>query len=205
MAGPVDAVVLSSGGVKSLVAAATLGRATRPPLLFIDDGRPSIAQHHAAFVRQCEYMDAARRLELAAPRLLVGDTDGAEAAPMGRLEFLAAAASRAARLGARRLVWAVSVGEDFEAASRIAELQVLIEHAIEVETGHSLRIESPLLELTPPQIIEAGEQLQAPWRATRSCQTSQPAPCGTCAGCVGRAAAFAAAGVEDPLAVHESA
>lgn len=193
----VDTLVLSSGGIKSLIAAASLGR-SGVGMLFVHDGRPATARRKAKFLEQAEYLGAARRIELAMTHLTAVVEEMVRRTPLHRLQLLNAAMGQAARLGADRLVWPVCVGEDFDAVGKVAELLVLVEHAASVEGGRGIRIETPLLEFTPAQLIEAGEQMSLPWAMTRSCEAADEQPCGACIGCRQRADAFAAVGTADP-------
>lgn len=197
MANP-DTLVLSDGGLKSLVATATLGRAAQPMLLFIHDGRPSDVAHHAMFLKQAEHFEATRRIELSLPHLIGGDASSLRVMPLARFQYLTAAAGQAVRLGARRLVWPVRVGDAFEAVSQIAEALVLLEHAARVESDADLRIETPLLDMTMAQVIELGEQMAVPWRISRSCIATAGPPCGACAACRSRADGFEQVGIGDP-------
>jgi 7-cyano-7-deazaguanine synthase len=64
----------------------------------------------------------------------------------------------------------------------------------------------PLLSLRKRQVVRLGQQVGAPWHLTHSCQRGGGGePCGACASCEARAAAFEAAGVEDPLPLHHLA
>ncbi len=195
---PRDALILTSGGYKGLVAAATLGKAARPIMLFVHDGRPSAAEHHQAFCGQAQHFEAARRIELVMSHLFSGEGEQLRITPLARFQLLTAAAGQAAKAGASRLVWPVCVGDDFDALAQITEAMVLIEHAAEVESGHALRVEAPLVDLTDEQVIELGAKLAVPWRLARACTRRAAKPCGACAACRRWQQAFAAAGVEMP-------
>jgi len=200
-----DTLVLNDGGMKSLVATATVGRATPPMLLYVHDGRPSDPAHHAMFLKQAEHFHVAKRIELSMPHLMHGDETSLAVTPLARFQYLTAAVGQAVRLGARRLIWPVRVGDQFEAISQIAEALVLLEHAAEVESNADLRIETPLLDMTMVQVIELGEQMGVPWRLTRSCVMSAGEPCGRCDCCKRRAEAFAQSQREDPATSEDVA
>lgn len=199
-----DTLVLNDGGLKSLVATATVVRVAPPMLLYVHDGRPSDSAHHAMFLKQADHFQAAKRLELSMPHLIQGDGANLSVAPLARFQYLTAAAGQAVRLGARRLIWPVRVGDQFDAISQIAEALVLLEHMAEVESQTDLRIETPLLDMSMVQVIELGEQMGVPWAITRSCVVTSSAPCGECACCQRRADAFAQAQREDPAAPSAS-
>lgn len=67
------------------------------------------------------------------------------------------------------------------------------------QSGRSLRVELPLIDLTKTQVIERGMEIGAPLHLTWSCYFGAPgAPCGRCDQCRWRSNAFRAASVDDP-------
>jgi 7-cyano-7-deazaguanine synthase len=66
--------------------------------------------------------------------------------------------------------------------------------------GNTLRIQTPLMELTKAQIVERGLALGLDYSATVSCYQADAdgRACGTCDSCFLRAQGFATAGVADP-------
>jgi 7-cyano-7-deazaguanine synthase len=69
-----------------------------------------------------------------------------------------------------------------------------------VEGRQSLRIHTPLIELTKAQIIQRGLALGVDYGLTHSCYDPDQdgRPCGACDSCLLRAKGFAEAGVPDP-------
>jgi len=218
-----ETLVLSGGGFKSQVAAAALGAAARPAMLFVHDGRPGEARSRAAFDAICDHLQARRRDHVAMANLFSGHnapgdferhapSDGTVAiTPLAGLQLLCAAAAHALRVNAQRLVWAVRAGDDFDKLSQITEAVVMVEHLAaqnpapapvpagaqaDVAAGVGLRVETPLLEMTGPEIIEVGQQLGVPWNLSRDCWLDGEAPCGACPGCRERHDAFAAAALQ---------
>jgi 7-cyano-7-deazaguanine synthase len=114
-------------------------------------------------------------------------------------QLLSAAASEAVRLEAERLIWPVRLGEDFDAVARVTETVQLVQQLVELGHDHSLRVETPLLEMTMTEAVEAGHQMQVPWELARSCRSRQQKPCGRCEGCRARRDAFNELGLVDPL------
>ncbi len=70
--------------------------------------------------------------------------------------------------------------------------------AIVEGTGGELRLEAPFVEATKADIVRTGLELGVPYELTWSCYEGGKAPCGQCATCLDRAAAFAANDVPDP-------
>ncbi len=194
----IDTVLLSSGGMRSLVAAATLDRAGLA-WLYVHDGRVASLHDRAMFVKQSEHFEAEFRSELKLTHLHRDRAGMEERSPLSTFQLVSGAAAEAVRLGANRLVWPVTAGEDLDLVSRVTESLVLLEHVVKLETGAELAIETPLMDMTPRQVVEVGEQLGVNWRLSRSCRMDQGPACGACAGCARRAEAFAAAHVIDPL------
>jgi len=74
-----------------------------------------------------------------------------------------------------------------------------------VSGGRSLRIHTPLIDLTKAQIIRRGADLGVDYRLTHSCYDpdEQGRACGRCDSCLIRKRGFAEAGVADPT-VYQS-
>lgn len=70
--------------------------------------------------------------------------------------------------------------------------------AIVEGTGGELCLEAPFVTWSKADIVREGLALGVPYELTWSCYEGGEAPCGRCATCLDRAAAFAANGVEDP-------
>jgi 7-cyano-7-deazaguanine synthase len=70
-----------------------------------------------------------------------------------------------------------------------------------VEGTTPVRIRAPLIDLTKREIVELGMQLGVDYGMTTSCYDPSPSgvACGRCDACQLRLAAFAAAGVSDPV------
>lgn len=114
--------------------------------------------------------------------------------------FLSAAASMALSLdcsavyyGAHRDDWAGAAYPDCSPAFVEAMARAIAEG-----TGGTLRLEAPFAHATKADIVAGGLALGVPYELTWSCYEGGEAPCGQCATCLDRAAAFAANGVPDP-------
>lgn len=71
-------------------------------------------------------------------------------------------------------------------------------HAIVEGTGGELRLEAPFVKASKADIVRVGLELDVPYQLTWSCYEGGDVPCGQCATCLDRAAAFAANHAEDP-------
>ena len=65
-------------------------------------------------------------------------------------------------------------------------------------SGHQLKIEAPFVNCSKAEVLKMGLELSVPYELTWSCYEGEEKPCGLCATCIDRAAAFAANGVTDP-------
>lgn len=70
--------------------------------------------------------------------------------------------------------------------------------AIVEGTGGELRLEAPFVQASKADIVRVGLELGVPYELTWSCYEGGEKPCGQCATCLDRAAAFAANNAEDP-------
>lgn len=70
--------------------------------------------------------------------------------------------------------------------------------AISLGTYGEVRLLAPFAEMNKAEVVRAGLSLGAPYALTWSCYEGGDAPCGACATCIDRAAAFRANGIEDP-------
>lgn len=87
-----------------------------------------------------------------------------------------------------------------EAFEKMANLATRI--GMEGPRAGSIRIHTPLIDLTKAQIIKRGVELGVDYGLTTSCYDPDPKtgrPCGHCDACLLRAAGFAAAGLVDPV------
>ena len=71
--------------------------------------------------------------------------------------------------------------------------------AIEEGTGGELTLSAPFIRWSKADIVARGLELGVPFQLTWSCYEGEEVPCGQCATCLDRAAAFAANGAADPL------
>ena len=69
-------------------------------------------------------------------------------------------------------------------------------------SGHQLRIEAPFVNVSKADVVRMGLETGVPYELTWSCYEGGEEPCGRCATCIDRAAAFAANHAEDPAIVR---
>ena len=68
-------------------------------------------------------------------------------------------------------------------------------------SGGQLKIASHFVHMNQADVVRTGLQLKVPYELTWSCYEGGDRPCGKCATCLDRAAAFAANGAADPALV----
>ena len=114
--------------------------------------------------------------------------------------FLSSAASMALSLGCEVVLYGAhhddAAGNAYPDCSM--EFVEAMNRAIVEGTGGELVLEAPFVALAKADIVREGLALGVPYELTWSCYEGGEAPCGVCATCLDRAAAFAANGVEDP-------
>lgn len=114
--------------------------------------------------------------------------------------FLSAAASVALSSGCDVLCYGAhsddAAGSAYPDCSQ--EFVDAMSRAIALGTGGTLRMEAPFVDKTKAAIVEEGVRLHAPYELTWSCYEGGESPCGSCATCLDRAAAFAANHMADP-------
>jgi 7-cyano-7-deazaguanine synthase len=70
-------------------------------------------------------------------------------------------------------------------------------------TDASIRIETPLIQLSKSETIRTGMELGVPYELTTSCYHGDEVACGVCDSCRLRLKGFSEAGVQDPIAYTE--
>ncbi len=134
-------VILSNGGIRSLVAAASVLTASPRPVgvfLQVSDGRVMAKFRYNYVQKLAKHFGIDQVLEWHQPRVASGRVDrtkgqGSSQSKHERVRLLFAAVSQASDLGADRLVWPVQVDADVDAASRITEQAVLLSHMLELD------------------------------------------------------------------------
>jgi len=125
--------------------------------------------------------------------------------PFRNAHFLSAAVSWAEVLGATQIY----IGAVEQDSSGYPDCRPAYYAAFQqlVHTGTrdgNIEILTPLIALNKAQIVRLGLECNAPLDLTWSCYREEQEACGTCESCVLRLRAFAAAGVQDPIAYAPS-
>jgi 7-cyano-7-deazaguanine synthase len=210
------AVVLSSGGVHSLVAAGLASREYRVALLHLRDARASARQAQDAFERQVAHFkplrnwvaDASYFRQMSLPPetagLITSTGSDSQAAlvPLRELQFLIIAAGFAQQIRASVILWGVQYEQRAaEALSRVVELVQVVNQMLELMNPEApIVVKTPLMGLEDQQVIELGYQMGLPFNLSWSCQMpNNEVPCMSCPACARRIRSFRAAQLVDPL------
>ena len=214
------AVVLSSGGLHSLVAAGLASREYRVGLLHLKDGRASAKQAADAFDRQVAHfkplkswsIDAAYFRHMALPPETAGlvSSTGSDAqaalVPLRELQLLTVAAGFAQQIRATVVFWGIQYEQRAsDALARVVELVHVMNQLLEVMSPElPIVVKTPLMGLEDQQVIELGYQMGVPLNLSWSCQMpNNETPCMSCPACARRLRAFRAAQLADPLVVKK--
>ena len=202
------AIVLSDGGLNAAVAAAVADRTHRLVLLHAEVGGRG-ARRRAAFDGQARHFKPHREQAVAMPFLAPlrrSDAASGEAVEPWRaglidlLPLVGVAARFAAHHGATAIFTGQRAGPHADPLAGSAEFSQLWGELLQLPVGlRGLSVETPLVELEPWQVVDLGVRLGAPLADTWSCESDGPTPCGGCAGCRQRDAAFQRAARADPV------
>jgi 7-cyano-7-deazaguanine synthase len=214
------AVVLSSGGLHSLVTAALAAREYRIAMVHVRDGRATEKQAAAAFEKQVAHfkpiktwnLDGSIVRQMSLPpettgRIFATCSDmHAGLLPTRELQFVALAAGYARQIHASAIFWGAQIEQkQTDALARNIEMVQLFNQMMDLVSPESpLVVKTPLVGLEDQQVIELGYQMGAPFQASWTCQTAMAIPCMSCAACARRTRSFRAAQLADPLVVKEN-
>lgn len=224
MAEKSKAVVLVSGGIDSCVTAAMARQSHGLAFLHASYGQRTERREREAFDAICEFFGVQERLAIALGHLAriggsaltdkrIAVPESESGAPVNASEipptyvpfrnahFLAAAVSWAEVIGAR----AVFIGAVAEDSSGYPDCRPeyyrVFEELVRVGTRPetNIAIVTPVIGMRKSEIVRRGLELGAPLELTWSCYQYEDAGCGVCDSCRLRLAAFAEAGVTDPI------
>ncbi|HYL69084.1 MAG TPA: 7-cyano-7-deazaguanine synthase QueC [Candidatus Limnocylindria bacterium] len=217
------AVVLLSGGMDSCVAAAIARETHRLALLHVGYGQRTEQRERRAFDEIAGFYDVRERLvirldsfrqiggsALTDQRIAVPESGAALAAgagipvtyvPFRNAHFLSAAVSWAEVIGAT----AVFIGAVAEDSSGYPDCRPeyyrtfaqLVREGTRPETR--IEIVTPVIAMRKSDIVRRGAELGAPLDRSWSCYQFEDEACGSCDSCRLRLAAFAEAGLTDPV------
>jgi 7-cyano-7-deazaguanine synthase len=211
------AIVLSSGGLHSLVAAGLAAREHRIALLHLQDGRQSAVRAAAAFEKQVAHFQPLKSWSVAVPALrqtsmppenagVIHSTSSdpyAPLIPLRDLHLLTVAAGFARMLRAETIIWGAQFdSKQADALARNIELVQMFNNLMDLQNAETpLTVRTPLMGLDDYQVIELGHQIGVPFAASWTCQMAVDNPCMSCPACARRTRMFRAAQLADPLVI----
>ena len=209
------AVVLSSGGLHSLIAAGLASREHRIAMVHIKDGRVTALKALDAFEKQVAHfkpvkywvVDGAYQRQMMLPAEVAGSVQTTSSDPQGNLiplrelQLLAVGAGFARQLRAEALVWGIQQDSTApDALARNIEVVQIMNQLLEILSPDARTIiKTPLVGLEDQQVIELGYQMGLPLASSWTCQMDLAVPCMSCPACAWRTRAFRAAQLADPL------
>ena len=206
------AVVLVNASLKSTVAYALAAQRHRVVLLNVETSAnaTALAANQQRFDALVAHAKPYRSYRIALPTVAATRGDGA-ATPSSRgadvattlleqLPIVALGLRLAAQSGATALYAGHRVGPAAADLSRVTEHAQVWGELVQVTCDRpTLEIQLPLLELEPWQAIDLAAQVGAPLQLSWDCEHNGDVPCGACAACQARDAAFQRSGRPDPL------
>ena len=215
------AICLVSGGMDSCVTAAIAREQTKTlAFLHVSYGQLTERRERLAFESISDYYDVEQRLAVSIESLsVIGGsslTDGnipvsqadlnssripASYVPFRNAHLLSIATSWAEVIGANT-IYIGAVAEDSSGYPDCRpEFYEAFQQAIDLGTKPDtfIRISTPVISLSKPEIIRTGLRLGAPLHLTWSCYLASELACGECDSCALRLRAFRLAGSEDPI------
>ena len=215
-------IALCSGGMDSLVMAEFVTRESELCLLHVNYGQRTEAKELACFHSIAEHMKvpAHRRLvvDISHLKKIGGSALTDEATPVPDADLrrtgvpvtyvpfrnahlVAIAVSWAEVIGARNIyIGAVEADSPGYPDCR-PEFYEAMNEAIRRGTreGSGIEVKAPFIRLMKKDIVLMGKSMGVPFERSWSCYREGEVACGRCDSCALRLAAFAEAGVEDPL------
>lgn len=218
----VDAIVLVSGGMDSLVCAAeATQKHASVAFLHMDYGQKTSAKEHASFQQIADFYGIPPRLrktidvrflqqiggssltdDAISVKNYKGDSDAIPDSyvPFRNSIILSLAVSWAEVVGATKLY----IGANWEDSPGYPdcrpEYYEAFNRLVELGTKAShIRIETPVIRMKKRDIVKRGLELKAPFELSWSCYARSDRACGVCDSCALRLRGFAEAGLADPI------
>ncbi len=214
------AVVALSGGMDSCVTAAIAAHNYDLALLHINYGQRTEKRELKAFNDIVDFYKAGKRLVIDYSHLAeiggssltditrevrkadLSDKDiPSSYVPFRNANILSACTSWAEVLGAEKIF----IGAVYEDSSGYPDCRPgffkAFEKVIDLGTKPEtiIKIETPVINFSKPEIVKKGIELGAPLHLTWSCYKNEDEACGECDSCALRLRGFQQAGVEDPI------
>ena len=206
------AVVLVNASLNSTVACALAAQRHRTVLLDIETSTnaAAVAANQSRFDALVAHVKPYRSHRAALPAIAAARGDGASPTPargvgvaatlLDQLPIVALGLRLAAQMGAAALYAGHRVGPEAAELTRLTEHAQIWGELVQVTCDRpTLEVQLPLLELEPWQVIDLAVQVGAPLQLSWDCEHNGEQPCGACAGCQARDAAFQRSGRPDPL------
>lgn len=214
------AVVAVSGGMDSCVTTAIANENYNLALAHINYGQRTEKRELKAFNDIADYYNAENRIvidfnhlsKIGGSSLTDFSMDVSEAdldnleiptsyVPFRNANILTSCVSWAEVIGAE----AIFIGAVFEDSSGYPDCRPSFFKAFEkvIDAGTKpdtkIKIETPIIMMNKPEIIEKGLELNAPLNLTWSCYQSEDKACGVCDSCALRLRGFQKLGIDDPI------
>lgn len=119
--------------------------------------------------------------------------------PNRNMVFLSTAAAFAESRNCREIYYAAQAHDLYSYWDCTPEFVVRLNEILALNRKHRLIVKAPFVNMRKSEVVELGSRLAVNFADTWSCYRGNHLPCGTCPTCRERAAAFAEAGVNDPL------
>jgi len=137
----------------------------------------------------------------------INEVDGRSSGyvPMRNLHLIATGAAFADTAGATAVYHGAQAGDHADYPDCRPTFMQAAHNAIDraVPDGQTLKLNTPLLNLSKPDVLERAEEVGVAFKHTYSCYANTPVedpqPCGDCPACLERAEAFGKSSVEDPF------
>ncbi|MGH7179357.1 MAG: 7-cyano-7-deazaguanine synthase [Tepidisphaeraceae bacterium] len=210
------AIVLNNGSINSAVITAMAAQKYRPIMLCAEVTQQPGSRLRAAYDMQVAHFKPYREHTLPMPFLTAIQPHGQSATAMSDprlptvvapqmlelLPLIAAAARFAVHYGAAAIYLGLRIGGRGDDLAQATEYVQIWNELLQLPCGQTeLEIVTPLLELEPWQVVDAGFQVATPFERTWSCIEETNDACWACRGCRAREAAFQQAAKPDPLRV----
>lgn len=151
-----ERVLVLYDGSPACVACCAIAPESRTVVLWAPPGSGAVAVR--AMEHQARLMDLGPTCDADA-----GADPGGFSGALGETRLLLAAMERAVGLGCGRVVWPVVCGPDLDAMTSAAEIAELVTRLGWIAFPNaSVRVETPLSDLTPAQVADLLEDLRAP-------------------------------------------